>query len=139
MDIDELVKQELDAIGTAWAEAMVANDADRIGSFMADEWVIVSERGISTKEAFLMFVRSGQLTHSAFEMSGAPRVKVYGDTAVLTCRVTNTAHFGGQQFDADEWTSDVFVKRDGKWLCALSHITTVDKNFPANQQEVKDV
>jgi len=139
VDIDELVKQELDAIGTAWAEAMVANEADRIGSFMADEWVIVSERGISTKEDFLTFVRSGQLTHSAFEMSGAARAKVYGDTAVLTCRVTNTAHFGGQQFDADEWTSDVFVKRDGKWLCALSHITTVDKNFPANQQEVKDV
>ena len=139
MNVDEVVKQELDAIGTAWAQAMVANDADRIGSFMADEWVIVSERGISIKEDFLSFVRSGQLTHSAFEMSGAARVNVYGDTAVLTCRVINTAHFGGQQFDADEWTSDVFIKRDGKWLCALSHITPADKNFPANQQEVKNV
>ena len=42
---------------------------------------------------------------------------------MLSARIINTAHFGEQQFDADEWTTDVFVKRDGKWLCVLSHIT----------------
>jgi len=130
MNNEEQIKQELVKLGDAWAQAMVANDADRIGSVMADDWVMVSDRGISTKEHFLGFVRSGQLTHSMFEMKGGDaRIKVYGDTAVLSCRVVNTAHFGGQKFDADEWTSDVFVKRDGKWLCVLSHITPVDKNF----------
>lgn len=128
------INDELDALGAEWAEAMIANDADRIGSFMADEWVIVSERGIASKEHFLGFVRSGALTHSAFEMKGDARIKVYGDTAVLTCRVVNTAHFGGEQFEADEWTSDVFVKSDGKWLCVLSHITPVDRNWEANKQ-----
>lgn len=122
-------KQELIDLGTRWAEAMVANDAERIGSFMADDWVIVSERGMSTKRQFLSFVESGALTHSAFEMASDARVRQYGDTAVMSIRVTNTAHFGGQQFDADEWTSDVFVKRDGKWLCVLSHITGVDTQF----------
>jgi uncharacterized protein (TIGR02246 family) len=124
---DETAERELVDIGTSWAEAMVANDAERIGSFMADDWVIVSERGISTKEQFLSFVESGQLTHSSFEMVGDARVRVYGDTAVLTARVINTAHFSGQQFDQDEWTSDVFVKRDGRWLCVLSHITPANK------------
>lgn len=124
-------------LGEAWAEAMVANDADRIGSFMADEWVMVSERGISTKEQFLGFVRSGQLTHSRFEMVGDARIKVYGDTAVLAARIVNTAHFGGQQFDADEWTTDVFVKREGRWLCVHSHITPVNKEFEAAMQEAK--
>lgn len=114
---------------------MVANDADRIGSFMADEWVIVSERGISTKQDFLAFVRSGQLTHSMFEMSGNARIKEYGDTAILSARVVNTAHFGGQQFDADEWTTDVFVRRDGKWLCVLSHITPALKDFKPGENK----
>lgn len=94
---------------------MIANDADAIGSFMADEWVIVSER--------------------SFEMVGEPRIKMYGNTAVLTGRVVNTAHFAGQTFEANEWTSDVFVKRDGKWLCVLSHITPVDKDFEAAMKE----
>lgn len=132
--MEEKVKEELLKLGSEWAEAMVANDADRIGSFMADEWVIVSERGVSSKDHFLNFVRSGALTHSSFEMVGDARIKVYGETAVLTVRVINTAHFGGQQFDADEWTTDVFVKLDGKWLCVLSHITPVDKNWDANKE-----
>ena len=128
------VEQELTEIGAAWAAAMVANDVRKIGSFMSDDWVIVSERGISDKQRFLSFVESGQLTHSAFEMkSDAARIKIYGDTAVLTCRVVNTAHFGGQQFDSDEWTSDIFVKCDGRWLCVLSHITSVDQDWPANK------
>jgi len=114
---------------------MVANDADRIGAFMAQEWVIVSERGIATKENFLEFVRSGALTHSSFDMVGEARVEVYGETAVITCRVVNTAHFGGQQFDADEWTTDVFVKREDKWLCVLSHITPADKEFEKTIKE----
>ena len=125
------VNEELLKLGERWAAAMVANDAERIGSFMADEWVIVSERGISTKEDFLSFVRSGQLTHSMFEMVGDARIREYDETAVLTARIVNTAHFGGQQFDADEWTTDVFVKRDGRWICVLSHIT------PANRGETK--
>ncbi len=132
----ESIQQELLKLGADWAEAMVANDAERIGSYMADDWVIVSERGISTKEDFLGHVRSGALTHSAFEMKGNyARVKVYGDTAVMSIRVVNTAHFGGQQFDADEWTSDVFIKRDGRWLCVLSHITQVDKEFKKIREE----
>ena len=127
------IKRELINLGAAWAKAIVANDADQIGKFMADDWVIVSDRGISTKTQFLSYVKSGALTHSAFEMANDARVEQYGDTAVMTIRVKNTAHFGGQQFDADEWTSDVFVRRDGKWLCVLSHITPVDKNFEKEQ------
>ncbi len=51
------------------------------------------------------------------------RVRVYGDTAVLTARVTNSAHHGGHRYDADEWTTDVFIRREGRWRCVLSHIT----------------
>ena len=66
---------------------------------------------------------SGELTHSAMDRAGEARVRVYGDTAVFTARVTNTTHYAGRQFDADKWTTDVFVKRDGRWVCVLSHIT----------------
>lgn len=133
----EETTRELERIGAEWAEAMVANDAERIGSFMADEWMMVSERGISEKQYFLNFVRSGALTHSKFEMVGEARIKIYGDTAVLSARVVNTAHFGGQQFEQDEWTTDVFVKKDGRWLCVHSHITPADKNFNPAPEETK--
>lgn len=135
MNDNEDRAKELLQVGKEWAAAMVANDAAAIGSFMHDDWVIVSERGISTKEQFLSFVESGALTHSAFDMTGQARIKVYGDIAVLTCRVINSAHFGGQTFEADEWATEVFVKNDGKWLCVHSHITAVDKAFEAARSE----
>ena len=111
------------------AEAMISNDAERIGSFMSDEWVLVSERGVATKEYFLSLVESGALMHTSFDMVGEPRLKIYGDSAVLTARVTNTAIFNGETFDADEFTTDVLVKRDGRWICILSHITPANKAF----------
>ncbi len=129
--------KELLQVGKEWATAMVANDAVAIGSFMHDDWVIVSERGISTKEQFLSFVESGALTHSAFDMSGQARIKAFGDVAVLTCRFVNTAQFGGQTFEADEWATDVFVKQNGRWLCVHSHITAVDKEFEAMRESKK--
>ncbi|WP_336083012.1 nuclear transport factor 2 family protein [Nocardia sp. SSK8] len=107
-----------------WQSAIVANDADAIGSFMTDDWIIVSETGIATAERFLDLVRSGALTHSAMRRVGAPRIRYHGNTALLTTRVTNTAHYQGTRFDADEWTSDVFIHVNGHWRCALTHLTT---------------
>ena len=120
-----MTDDELVALAAAWSEAIVSDDADRIGAFMADDWVIVSWSGVTTREDFLSYVRSGTLGHSRMEGVGERRVRVYGDTAVLTVRVVSTAQYGGEDIDADEWTTDVFVRRDGAWRCALTHITPV--------------
>lgn len=122
-DHSDPLHAELVAVANAWAAAIVSNDAERIAAFMAAEWVIVSESGVSPRKEFLSAVASGELTHSAMELVGDARVRVYGDTAVLTGRITNTAHHRGRRFDADEWTTDILVRRDGRWLCVLSHIT----------------
>jgi ketosteroid isomerase-like protein len=127
---ESAVHAQLVAVAEDWAAAIVSNDAARIASFMADEWVIVSESGVSSKEHFLSVVESGELTHSAMSLVGEARIRAYGDAAVVTGRVTNTAHHLGRRFDADEWTTDVFVKRDGRWLCVLSHITAVASAKP---------
>ena len=114
---------EILAVADEWMSAIVANDAERIATFMTDDWVIVSDTGVSPRERFLADVASGALTHSAMRRIGEARVRRHGDTVLYTARVTNTAHFGGQTFEADEWTTDVFVRRDGRWLCVLSQIT----------------
>jgi ketosteroid isomerase-like protein len=124
-DRDDEVRKEILAISGAWAEAIVSNDADRIGSFMADDWLMISSMGVATKEHFLSYVSSGQLTHSAMDLAELASIKVYGDTAILAARVTNTAHFGEEAFDANEWTSDVFVKINGEWKCVMTHYTAV--------------
>ena len=61
------------------------------------------------------------------DMVGEPRVRIYGDNAILTARVTNEGYYKGEPFAADEWTTDVFLRRDGRWLCVFSHITPVEQ------------
>jgi ketosteroid isomerase-like protein len=117
------LRSELLATAKEWAAAIVSNDPARIAGFMSEDWVIVSERGVSPRREFLSLVESGELTHSAMEPVTDARVRIYGETAVVTGRVTNTAHYRGRRSDADEWTTDVFVRRGGRWLCVLSHIT----------------
>jgi ketosteroid isomerase-like protein len=107
-----------------WTNAILSNDADRIEAFVADDWVIVSDSGVTPRQRFLEVIRSGQLSHSAMAASGEPRIRVYGDTAIVTARVASTAHYQGHRLDADEWTTDVFGREgDGRWLCHLTHLT----------------
>lgn len=125
MTVEDQIAAELRNLADDWATAIVANDAELISSFMSEGWVIVSETGISTKVEFLDEIVSGRLTHSAMERVGEPRIQIFGDTAVYTARVTNTAHYNGQRFEADEWTTDVFSRSGDCWFCVHSHITPV--------------
>jgi uncharacterized protein (TIGR02246 family) len=124
MGDDEDVQQIIE-LAQDWNTAIVSDDADRIAEFVTDDWVLVSWTGITAREDFLSYVRSGVLGHSRMQGVDEPRVRVYGDTALLTVRVLSTAQYGGHDIDADEWTTDVFVRRDGRWRCELTHITPV--------------
>jgi ketosteroid isomerase-like protein len=115
--------QTLEATSAAWEQAMISNEAGAIGRFMAEDWVIVSEHGVMTKEKFLAVVASGDLTHETFK-GEIISVRQHGEAAVVTGRVRNNGHYKGQPFSSDEWTTDVFVKHHGQWLCVHSHITT---------------
>ena len=118
-------ESQLVTICDEWSRAIAGNDVERMAAVMADDWAIVSESGVGSREEFLSLVRSRALTHSAMDRISEARVRVYGDSAVLTARMTNTAHYDGRRFDADEWVTDVFVHRDGRWSCVLSQITAV--------------
>lgn len=117
------IAAELTGVEDAWAEAIASNDADQIGRFMSDDWVIVSSSGVGTRDDLLSVIRSGELTHSAMDRVSEPQVRVVGDVVIFTARVTNTAHYGGQTFYADEWTTDVFRHESESWICVYSHIT----------------
>ena len=110
-----------------FSRAVVSNNADAIGNFLADEWVIVDPNGeIIDKARFLGVIKSGQLSHQLMESEDAG-VRNYGDSAVLTALTRTKAKFMGQEFSTQERATDVFVKRDGRWQCVFSQLTTFKK------------
>lgn len=121
-------RSELLLVVDEWDRAMVANDAEAIGSFMADDWTIVGSDGsVGDKERFLAFVRSGDLTHHTMTTEDA-NVRIYGETAVVTARGVSAGTYQGQPFHEVERASSVFVKQSGRWLCVLTHLSRISPN-----------
>ena len=118
---------EAELIRTAhdWDRAMIENDADDIGRYMADDWTIIGPDGsVGGKESFLAFVRSGDLTHDVME-SHDMSVRLYGDVAVVIARGISGGAFRGRAFHSVERTSCVFVKQGGGWKCVSTHLSQI--------------
>ena len=119
---DEELRQEFEKLEEEWSQAIVSNDAAAIGRFMTDDWFIVGQSGIADKNSFLTLVASGDLTHEMMQ-GDVKRVLACKDVAIVIARGLNSGHFQGQQFTSDEWISDVFERRAGRWQCVLTHLT----------------
>jgi ketosteroid isomerase-like protein len=117
------IEAELIAVAQEWDRAMVRNDAEEIGRYMGDDWILVGSDGsMSDKATFLGLVRSGALTHDVME-SRDFRIRVYGNTAVLLARGVSGGKYQGQAFREVERSSNVFVKQGGRWRCVLTHLS----------------
>ena len=108
-----------------WNRAMVQNDAETIGRYIADDWAIIGPDGsVCDKATFLGLVQSGALTHDIME-SDDFTVRIYSDTAVVTARGVSGGKYRGQAFRVVERVSDVFVRKDGQWRCVLTHLSRI--------------
>ena len=116
-------EEELLKLEKEFAQAIVSNDLEGIGRIVADEWIIIDPNGdIVERTRFFEVINSGALTHDLMESEDF-RVRVYGDGAVVTGLTRTKGKFMGQEFSTQERATDVFVKRDGRWQCVLTHLT----------------
>ena len=116
-------EEELLKLEKEFAQAIVSNDLEGIGRIVADEWIIIDPNGdIVDRTRFFEVIKSGSLTHEMMESEDF-RVRVYGDSAVVTGITRTKGKFMGQGFSTQERATDVFVKREGRWQCVLTHLT----------------
>ena len=117
------MEEELLKLEKEFARAIVKNDAEAIGQFLADDWVIIdADGGIIEKARFLGVVESGALTHEMME-SDDVEVRIYGDSAVVSGLTRTKGKFMGQDFSTQERATDVFVMQNGRWQCVFSQLT----------------
>ena len=117
------VEEELLKLEEAFAEAIVKNDLEGIGRLVADDWIIIDPNGgIVDRTRFFEVIKSGALAHDMMESEDF-RVRVYGDSAVVTGITRTKGRFMAQEFSTQERATDVFVRRAGRWQCVLTHLT----------------
>jgi ketosteroid isomerase-like protein len=119
------MEEELLKLEKTFAEAIVKNDLEGISRLVSDDWIIIDPNGeIVDRARFFEVIKSGALTHDTMESEDF-RVHVYGDSAVVTAITSAKGKFLGQEFSTRERATDVFVKREGRWQCVLTHLTRV--------------
>lgn len=116
-------EQELIDVAHEWDRAMIANDAEEIGRFMAEDWTIVGSDGrVGDRKTFLDLVRSGELTHDVMTSEDI-QIRLYGETAVVVARGVSGGVFRSQPFREVERATSVFVRQEGRWRCVHTHLS----------------
>jgi len=110
------------------ARAMRDNDTAGIVRMLDKDWAVIATTG-GIGEGPSIFpdgIKSGYLTRKTFSLS-EPRVRLYGNTAVVTTKVELSGTFQGKAFDVTERQTDVWFWKDGVWKCILTHETKMSK------------
>ena len=119
------------AADNEFAKAMKDNDANGIENLLSDDWAVIPTNGevVEGKGTFPSGIKSGVLTKSMFQ-TAEPRVRLYGNTAVVTTKVVMAGVFHGKLYkDVGERQTEVWIWKDGAWKCVLTHETEL-KDMP---------
>jgi ketosteroid isomerase-like protein len=117
------VEQEIMKIERQWIDASVKGDIAALDKIEADDYIVIDPSGtISTKAEDMKNIKSGDLKFDSMEIFDS-KVRVYGNAAVVTAKTHIKAKYKTEDISGDYSSTDVFVKKDGKWRAVSSHIT----------------
>ena len=88
--------------------------------------MFVGPAGLTPRSDIVDWIASGRLAHHTMQTVGAPRVIAVGETVVVTARKASSGTWDGVPYQADELITEVFVRRNGRWWCVLSHKCPVE-------------
>src|SRR5215813_1850343 len=105
------------ALDTKYQAAVKSNDAATMDQILADSFVLVNGRGkVSSKADLIESARKKEITYERQdEEPGTQKVRVWGDTAVVTALLWIKAAQGGKLIDYKLWFSDTYVRTPTGW------------------------
>jgi ketosteroid isomerase-like protein len=109
------------ALDTEYQAAVERNDAATMDKILADDMVLVIGRGVVyTKADLLKSARDKDAIYEhQVEIDNSQKVRVWGDTAVVTAKLWLKGTQGGEAFDRKLWFSDTYVRMKDGWKYAF--------------------
>ncbi len=119
------VEQELSKLEEDWAKAYVVRDLKTLGRIEADDWCYTDTEGnVITRTGDLADVETGTFVATGFKVENL-KVRVHGDTAVVTGRQTMQATYKGKDTGGVFQITDTWIRRGGGWQCLASHLSKI--------------
>jgi len=107
---DQIKKLEMDR-----AAAVVKGDVAAIAGQTSDDYTLINANGqLSSKAQTMDAIKTGNIKLTANDLSDL-KVRVYGNTAVVTGKSNAKGTIGGQELKGPVLFTRVYVKKDGKW------------------------
>lgn len=109
------------ALELKWTESYKQHNIDILSSLLAEDFVITIEDGS-------VYSKAGYISHSAdsgthvqvAELSDL-KVRVHGDTAIVTGAYHEKGESGGKPYEYHDRLTDTWMKLGGKWQVVASH------------------
>ena len=128
-------EQEVLKANKEYGEAFVRGDAAAYDRFLADDYIYTNPTGgVADKARMMKEIKSGDMKLESGQDDDV-RVRVYGDTAVVTGLWTAKGQHKGNAFNNKERYTAVYVKRGGRWQVVAEQLTNVGAQPQGQQQQ----
>jgi len=110
------------------AMALQASDTVGIYRLLDKDWAVIPSNGDVDEgpSVFPSGIRSGFRVLKTMSLS-EPRVRLYGNIALVTAKVALAGVIGGKAFDIHERQTDVWRWKNGGWKCVLTQEAVIPK------------
>jgi ketosteroid isomerase-like protein len=112
---DDRLHKEIESLEAQWRTAVLQNDVATVNRLLADDYLGINPNGtLETKADALALRRSGTMKISSMDPINM-KVRVYGDTAVVTSQVQVEGHDGERDISGRYHYTRVYSHRSGEW------------------------
>ena len=112
------------ALDTEYQAAVKTNDVATMSRILADDFVLVTGLGKTYTKADLLNEARSKRTVYEHQEDSAQKVRVWGDTAVVTALLWAKGTEDGKAFDYKLWFSDTYVRTPTGWRYVFGQAST---------------
>lgn len=119
--VDESVEKEILQLEKRYWQAVKDRDIDTAESLTDDPCLVAGATGVSrvAKENFRKIMQAAKYTLHSFTMQNAEVRLLSDNVAVVAYKMHEELTVDGKPVSIDACDSSTWVKRDGRWVCAL--------------------
>src|SRR5213080_4964242 len=119
--------EEIKALEEARNVAVLHGDVAALDRMTSDDYTFITLRGeLRTKSDILKGFASGSFHYESRQISDL-KVRVYGDTAIVTGRSMQKGMENGKDYSGDYRFTRVYVKQKGRWVTVALQTTLIQQ------------
>jgi ketosteroid isomerase-like protein len=112
---EDRLRKEIENLEAQWRTALMQNDVATVNRLLADDYLGINPNGtLETKADALAQRRSGTVKISSIEPDNV-KIRIYGDTAVVTSLVIMEGHDGDRDISGRYHYTRVYSHKSGEW------------------------